>query len=47
MDQMNDKIAKITDGHIERLGYIPWIVYGSSNSMFTWGWVFGGSFYDK
>src|ERR1700712_2922448 len=46
MDQMNDKIAKITDGHIERLGYIPWIVYGSSNSMFTWGWVFGGNFYD-
>ncbi len=46
MDQMNEKIAKVTGGHIERLGYIPWIVYGSSNSMFTWGWVFDGNFYD-
>jgi multiple sugar transport system substrate-binding protein len=47
MDQMNEKIAKINNGRIERLGYIPWIVYGSSNSMFTWGWDFGGEFYDS
>ncbi len=46
MDQMNEKIAKIEGGRIQRLGFIPWIVYGSSNSMFTWGWVFGGEFYD-
>lgn len=46
MDAANEKIAKVTDGRIDRLGFIPWIVYGSSNSMFTWGWVFGGEFFD-
>jgi multiple sugar transport system substrate-binding protein len=46
MDEMNAKIAKVDGGRIDRLGYIPWIVYGSSNSMFTWGWVFGGEFFD-
>jgi len=46
MDAANEKIATINNGRIERLGFIPWIVYGSSNSMFTWGWVFGGEFFD-
>jgi multiple sugar transport system substrate-binding protein len=46
MDQMNEKIAKINNGRIERLGYIPWLVYGSPNAMLTWGWAFGGEFYD-
>jgi len=46
MDQFADKIAKVDGNRIERLGYIPWIVYGASNSLFTWGWCFGGEFYD-
>jgi len=46
MDQMNDKIAKVNNGRIERLGFIPWTVYGASNSIFTWGWIFGGEFYN-
>jgi len=29
-----------------RTGLIPWAQYGSANSLFTWGWAFGGSFYD-
>ena len=29
-----------------RIGLIPWGQYGSANSLFTWGWAFGGSFYD-
>lgn len=29
-----------------RIGLIPWAQYGSANSLFTWGWAFGGSFYD-
>lgn len=30
-----------------RIGIIPWGQYGSANSLFTWGWAFGGSFYDS
>ncbi|MDI6826926.1 MAG: ABC transporter substrate-binding protein [Armatimonadota bacterium] len=29
-----------------RIGIIPWSQYGAANSMFTWGWAFGASFYD-
>jgi ABC-type glycerol-3-phosphate transport system substrate-binding protein len=46
MDQMSEKLTKITSGHIERLGYHPWNVYGQANSMVTWGWAFGGEFFD-
>lgn len=46
MDQFNEKITKIDGDKITRIGIIPWTVYGSSNSMFTWGWAFGGEFYD-
>jgi multiple sugar transport system substrate-binding protein len=46
MDQMGDKVAKVSDGRIDRLGFIPWNVYGSANSMVTWGWDFGGEFFD-
>lgn len=31
---------------LSRIGIIPWAQYGPANSMFTWGWAFGGSFYD-
>lgn len=31
---------------LSRIGIIPWAQYGAANSMFTWGWAFGGSFYD-
>lgn len=46
MDQMAEKIAKVDGGRIDRLGFIPWTVYGSANSMVTWGWAFGGEFFD-
>lgn len=32
---------------MDRLGLIPWGVYGYANSLFTWGWAFGGEFYDE
>jgi len=35
------------DGSLTRIGIIPWNIYGSTNSLFTWGWAFGGSFYDE
>jgi multiple sugar transport system substrate-binding protein len=31
---------------LTRIGLIPWGQYGSANSLFTWGWAFGGEFYD-
>ncbi len=46
MDEMSAKIAKVNGGRIDRLGYIPWITYGAANSLFTYGWAFGGEFYD-
>jgi ABC-type glycerol-3-phosphate transport system substrate-binding protein len=34
------------NGRIRRIGFIPWNVFGNANSIFTWGWAFGGEFYD-
>jgi len=33
-------------GKMTRIGFIPWGVFGYANSIFTWGWAFGGEFYD-
>jgi len=46
MDAYNEKIVKIDNNNIVRMGTIPWTVYGASNSLFTWGWAFGGEFFD-
>jgi arylformamidase len=35
------------NGRIRRIGFIPWNVFGYANSIFTWGWAFGGRFYDE
>ncbi len=34
------------NGRMTRIGFIPWNVFGHANSLFTWGWAFGGRFYD-
>jgi multiple sugar transport system substrate-binding protein len=47
MDSLADKLTKVENGNIARIGVIPWEQYGHINSLFTWGWVFGGSFYDE
>jgi multiple sugar transport system substrate-binding protein len=47
MTDMSDRIARVENDRIVRLGLVPWTVYGSANSMYTWGWVFGGEFYDE
>ena len=49
LDEYNDKITKIDPktGKIIRIGIIPWAMSGNMNSMYTWGWAFGGSFYDE
>ena len=33
-------------GVVTQLGAAPWDCYGNSNTLFTWGWAFGGEFYD-
>ncbi len=46
LDKYNDIITVKTKGKIERMGIIPWAQFGTANAMFSWGWVFGGDFYD-
>ncbi len=45
--EFSKKINKSTNGNVSRVGMIPWDNYGFSNSLFTWGWAFGGEFYDR
>ena len=45
LDQVAAKLTKrITDRRFERFGLIPWL---SQGWHYTWGWAFGGEFYDE
>ncbi|MCE5200128.1 extracellular solute-binding protein, partial [bacterium] len=44
LNKYNEAITKIENGKIIRIGIIP-ASFGA-NALFTWGWVFNGSFYD-
>ncbi len=46
LDRYADLLTKHEGSEIVRIGLIPWSQYGAANSMFTWGWAFGGDFYD-
>lgn len=47
LDRWSELITKTDqDGNLVRVGLVPWDVYGAANSLFTWGWAFGGRFYD-
>ncbi len=46
VDEYSKKINQTKKGKVTRIGMIPWDTYGPSNSLFTWGWAFGGDFYD-
>ncbi len=47
MDAYNDKMIKrAKTGRLTGIGIIPWAQFGGANSVFTWGWAFGGDFYD-
>jgi multiple sugar transport system substrate-binding protein len=46
LDDYSDRLTHTERGVIQRLGLLPWGQYGPANSIFTWGWVFGGEFYD-
>lgn len=43
----NQKLAKRdSKGNLTQFGCVPWWTYGYPNSIYTWGWAFGGEFYD-
>ena len=46
MDWIADQITEFEQQRMVRIGLIPWSVYGNANSIFTWGWAFGGRFFD-
>jgi multiple sugar transport system substrate-binding protein len=48
MEEMDKRITRREAGRLSRLGIHPlWDTYGYENSIYTWGWVFGGEFYDE
>lgn len=51
LDLYTDAITKYAgtgvNRRLVRVGLVPWGVYGRANSIFTWGWAFGGTFYDE
>ncbi|MCL5103802.1 MAG: ABC transporter substrate-binding protein [Armatimonadetes bacterium] len=47
LDIISDKLTVMKGNRIDAMGIVPWAQFGAHNSMFTWGWVFGGSFYDE
>lgn len=53
VDELDEYVRKLNKWRkvgatrkLSRIGIIPWAQYGPANSMFTWGWSFGGDFYD-
>jgi multiple sugar transport system substrate-binding protein len=44
LDAMADKLVKKTGSKITQMGFIPWVQQGS---LYTYGWIFGGEFYDR
>ena len=46
LTETSERLTRMEGGTIRQIGLIPWAQYGPANSMFTWGWVFGGEFYD-
>ncbi|MEM7133863.1 MAG: substrate-binding domain-containing protein [Chloroflexota bacterium] len=42
----NQILTKRSGNEIQQTGIIPWSTYGFANAMFTWGWLFGGQFFD-
>ncbi len=47
IDRMSKALTKSRGAQLQSIGIIPWQQYGSANSVFTWGWAFGGKFYDE
>lgn len=46
IDAFSQAINKVENGRVTRVGMLPWDTYGFANSIHTWGWSFGGDFFD-
>jgi multiple sugar transport system substrate-binding protein len=44
VERMSKKILKRNGNQVTTAGMTPWSFYGYSNSIFTWGFAFGGTF---
>ncbi len=42
----NRALTQLGGDDLSQVGIIPWSTYGFANAMFTWGWLFGGHFFD-
>ena len=41
------ELDQVKDGRATQVGIIPWNQYGGANSILTWGYSYGGSFWEK
>ena len=46
LDAFAEKLTEYREEELREIGLIPWAQYGMANSIFTWGWAFGGDFFD-
>jgi multiple sugar transport system substrate-binding protein len=44
LDAMAEKLSKKDGAKYTQMGFIPWVQQGS---LYTYGWIFGGEFYDR
>ena len=43
----NERLTQFDEhGFMRQMGMMPWATYGGPNTVFTWGWLFGGKFFD-
>ncbi|WP_157973776.1 extracellular solute-binding protein [Desertihabitans aurantiacus] len=47
IDACAKEIDRVERGRATRIGIIPWDQYGAANSMLTWGYAFGGEFWQE
>src|SRR6266542_2818908 len=46
LESLLPKLTRDTRGEYERVGMVPWDLYGHGNTIQAWGRAFGGDFYD-
>jgi multiple sugar transport system substrate-binding protein len=47
LNKMAQELTVVKGGNIQQIGLLPWNVYGNANSIITYGWVFGGNFFNQ
>ncbi len=47
LDDYADRMTIDRGTFYEQIGIRPWYLYNFANALYTWGWVFGGDFYDE